>query len=284
MNKFLNLSVLTWNIWFSRYGRHIRHEEILNISRKLEPDVICLQEVIPSFLDRVKASSYFTSRYSFSDPNLDGSTIDTYGVLIMSKKELTSKYSIIPLPSVYWRKLVVAELNFGSDKFAVGSVHLESLNAHSTREIQLGICNDTLNQYQNSILCGDFNFCSHSNYNGRGPLENESLLRIMPEYIDLWPQLHPDRMGFTFDSAANPMIGKEERMRYDRIVYRSTPGSSRATVVWRPVKMELIGDTPIKRQDGSTVMVDHKHTENLKVPLLPSDHFGLYAEFEKTIA
>jgi len=54
------------------------------------------------------------------------------------------------------------------------------------------------------------------------------------------------------------MLKGHERMRYDRIIFRSV------TNTWQPLSIELIGDQPIT---GGTSGEDK--------PLYPSDHFGL---------
>eukprot|EP01129_Flabellula_baltica_P007272 TRINITY_DN2810_c0_g1_i2.p1 TRINITY_DN2810_c0_g1~~TRINITY_DN2810_c0_g1_i2.p1 ORF type:complete len:113 (-),score=16.83 TRINITY_DN2810_c0_g1_i2:34-372(-) len=90
------------------------------------------------------------------------------------------------------------------------------------------------------------------------PLENDVLQRVIPEYIDIWPHLHPDEPGFTFDSLNNRMLQQYEEMRYDRMMLKSNR--------WEPTLIELIGTEPI-----------------LEDPIVyPSDHFGLYTELSYT--
>merc|ERR1719502_1450062 len=101
------------------------------------------------------------------------------------------------------RQLLVTQL----EDFAIGTVHLESLANHPTRQEQLRICKSVLASHKNAILVGDFNFDSERNFAPpHDPLENEALAQIMPDYIDLWPSLRAER-GLTFDSTVNPYIG-----------------------------------------------------------------------------
>ena len=44
------------------------------------------------------------------------------------------------MPSIFCRKLLVVTFIHQGDEFNVGTVHLESLNNHRTRESQFNIC------------------------------------------------------------------------------------------------------------------------------------------------
>ena len=82
----------------------------------------------------------------------------------------------------------------------------------------------TLADHPRALLCGDFNFDSQRNFSGTGPLENNCLEAVLPDFVDVWPLLRPADRGFTFDSERNPVIHKPERMRYDRVcVRKATP-------------------------------------------------------------
>merc|ERR1712032_33940 len=120
---------------------------------------------------------------------------------------------------------------------AVGTVHLESLANHPTRESQLLNCKAALAPYSNAVLVGDFNFDSERNFQApHEPLENEALARIMPEFVDLWPALRRER-GLTFDSSVNPYICRPEHMRYDRVMTRLTK--------YRASAIAMFGDEPV---------------------------------------
>ncbi len=228
------LSVLTWNVWFDQLEQRVRYNAICSICQEIQPDVICFQEVIPYFVEVVRNTKYLMDNYTCSDSLMNGKTIEPYGVMTLCKKKFESvQYSFHEFPTIYARKLLVADVVLpNGEHFAVGNVHLESLNNHPTRELQLAISYNVLSKFQHALLCGDFNFCSLNNFNGRGPLENDSLVRLMPNYKDVWVELKQsgvepnmqsaDYCGYTFDTSANPMIGeRDERMRYDRVVYRS---------------------------------------------------------------
>ncbi len=82
----------------------------------------------------------------------------------------------------------------------------------------------------------------------------------------------PDARGYTFDSERNPMIKQYEQMRYDRVLYKfQTANSTKdcnataSSVNIKPTSISLIGTEVIGQDDIG--------------PLLPSDHFGLFATF-----
>lgn len=91
------------------------------------------------------------------------------------------------------------------------------------------------------------------------PLENENLKKTMVGWIDVWESLHPEDEGKTFDTLGNPMLKTYgfERARYDRVMYKSK--------LWMGSFIEMIGKTAFGVEQDT--------------PLLPSDHYGLLAEF-----
>jgi endonuclease/exonuclease/phosphatase family metal-dependent hydrolase len=255
MSPQRKLSILTWNVWFDELEQHTRYDAIFSICRDLQPDIICFQEVIPYFVAKMKLFPFFMDKYTISDHNLDGKTIEPYGVMILCKKKLSTVYTFHDFPTIHNRKLLVAEVTLHGKNFAVGTVHLESLANHPTREAQLTISNNILKQYEHSVLCGDFNFCSYSNFrSSKLPLENDSLKRLLPDFIDMWDELRPPSQtqdeqstrGYTFDTLRNPMIGRtDERMRLDRICHRLNTSLNGGSGGWRPRSIEIIGDSPI---------------------------------------
>lgn len=217
-----HLKLVSWNIWFDQLEQNRRYKEILALMAHESPSVICFQEVLPSFISQLKA---FAFEYDYDISAKSEECVAPYGVLTLCKKELEAKFSVHQFPSHMSRKLLTAEVTIdqcSGTTVCIGNVHLESLDSQPLREAQLAICEQVLSCYSNAILCGDFNFCSYRNFSGKGPLENMNLKKMMPAYIDIWPELRDSSdMGYTFDTDLNPMIGdKHERMRYDRICYR----------------------------------------------------------------
>lgn len=206
----------------------------------MQPDVICLQEVTPSFIKKLKASQIFND-YTCSD--ISDSAVLPYGVLTLAKKELRARYRFVDLPTSMDRRLLIADIPDEKGLFRIGNVHLESLNSQPTREAQLRICADALRANTPSLhmLCGDFNFCSNRNYYTYPTppvLHNACIAHIFPEARDAWLDLHDP--GYTFDGSINCIITNPlERMRYDRILYASRGNA------WSAASVEIVGNSPI---------------------------------------
>lgn len=221
--------IATLNVWFDDKLREKRATALLEVIKGTGVDVCCLQEVVP------EVAAFLISGlpgWCFSDPG-DGSTLEPYGVMALAAPGIDVQFSFHELPTNMCRKLIVVQHR----GIAIGTVHLESLANHPTRQAQLQSCEKILSSYGDALLVGDFNFDSERNFMPpHDPLENEALVQIMPEFVDLWPALRPER-GLTFDSDVNPYIGKPEHMRYDRIVARLSS--------WRATGIQMFGHEPV---------------------------------------
>lgn len=303
-------SIASWNVWFDPLGQQQRYSAILSACRMLSPDVICFQEVTPPFVSMLDASD-IRDDYCLSDHELDRYP---YGNMILAKKCIDVSFQFISLPSQMGRKMLLAEATWtDGTRIGVGNVHLESLSSRPVREQQLQVCEQVLRDYDLSILCGDFNFCSYRNYNcieaddyNEG-LENDVLGRIMPDYNDMWPQVHPTEQGYTFDTVENGMLRlhRHERMRYDRICYRVAEGDQSMKLTWAAHSIDLLGTSPVSSDASAvapqlptatatataapsdfntppkvsrSVLVQPADARE-PVRLFPSDHFGLFGVF-----
>jgi len=300
-------SIASWNVWFDSLGQLQRYSAILSACRTLSPDFICFQEVTQPFVSILGASD-IRDDYHFSDHELDRYP---YGNMILVKKCLDVSFQFISLPTQMGRKMLLAEATWiDGTRVGVGNVHLESLTNRHVREQQLYVCERVLRDYDLSILCGDFNFCSYRNYiESDDSLENDNLRRIVPDYNDMWPLLHPTEQGYTFDTVENGMLRLHghERMRYDRICYRvaerPVEDNRSKKVTWMAHSIDLLGTSPVP-SDISTIAPEPpassapsgfstppKMTRSMLVQpadarepvrLFPSDHFGLFGVFLHT--
>jgi len=250
------LSFITFNVWFDNICFDQRFDEICRIILHHSPDVVCLQEVLPSFVKKLSNVDWVQKHYIVSDTS--GDTVDPYGVMILSRIPLTN-LKFHELPTYMSRRALIAEFIIHGETLKVATVHLESLNSGEFRKQQLEIIHKLVSDSPNALIMGDFNFDSERNYHeGTLPLENDSMKEICSNYQDLWSHLRPGEEGKTFDSEINTIIrSKFERMRYDRILFRSTNQK------WKASEIQLIGTDPIFVNS---------------VKMFPSDHFGLFAE------
>lgn len=278
-----SISVVTWNVWFGEFTMEKRYDEILSICKSLSADVICFQEVTTAFVGKIREHS-LADHYDISDYYLDGSTLGSYGVLTMSRRELNANFQWHDLPTEMDRKLLTATFNTPAGPLVVGNIHLESLNTASTRAAQLQQSNDILNHTPNALLCGDFNFDSEKNFRPGSSLENDVLSRLLPTYEDAWLELHTLSTGKTYDTEMNHMLlKKNERMRYDRIMVRKDNNQHPHLVL---KNITLLGTAPLGynlpisskrnklRLESTPAGMEREDTR----PVFPSDHFGLHAE------
>ncbi len=310
-----SISVLTWNVWFGDFKKEERYNEILDLCRSIGPDVVCLQEVTPFFIRMLK-NHELCGMYDVSDHDLSGSTVGSYGVLSMCRRDLKGSFQFHELHTEMDRKLLTTSFNTPHGTIGVGNVHLESLDTRITRRIQLQQSRPILDRSSVSLLCGDFNFDSDRNYLlDNKPLENDALAEVYPDYKDVWLELHPPGSGKTFDTDLNLMLGqqRDERMRYDRILLRNQPiplqsmvskllgqtvkSEAPALPAYVPTEIRLLGTHPVGENLGA-LCKDVAAKASVSVPdvlpaeesafatpkkktrpVFPSDHFGLHAVF-----
>jgi len=248
---------------------------ILNIIKDHEPDVVCLQEVVSQFVDVLVNNEFIKEKYFIMLPRFHNG----YGTFILSKLQFV--YQIHGFESYMDRNLLVGIFKINNELIGAGNVHLESLNSIDLRYSQMQVSHKYLEHFSTVLYMGDFNFCSDKNYNlimtrrdlirkGKDkneaqmspnePLENINFINIFNDYIDIWPHLHNNDPGYTYNSEVNKMLMKYEEMRYDRIAIKSE--------TWEPISIDLVGNSSVKefQVDGESYFV------------YPSDHFGLISK------
>ncbi len=244
------LSFATFNIWFGDYFTNARHRAIARLLEARRPDFIGLQEVTWEALDLLLNQPWIQDNYLISD--IDGSTLDDYGVLILSRLPLKS-ISLTSMPSSMQRQLLLVEAEINGRPFQVGTVHLESQKSSAAmRGRQLETVFETLHDAPDAVVMGDFNFCAS------WPNENS---RIDPAYTDLWDELRSDEPGYTEDTEINEMRylikGKHKQVRFDRVLLKSQDQA------WSAAAIDLLGTDPIWSNQPD---------------VFPSDHFGLWCQ------
>jgi endonuclease/exonuclease/phosphatase family metal-dependent hydrolase len=150
------LSILSWNVWFDYHELQSRSDLIIIEIVRMQPDIVCLQEVLPLFESNLSRHRQLQALYEFSkyEPG------HGYGNITLVKKNLRPQFTSVPLPTKMGRKLSVARVLVGGSnqvEIVIGNVHLESLeNNQLIREQQLQVCNEQLPAGM-SVLAGDFN-------------------------------------------------------------------------------------------------------------------------------
>jgi len=207
----MTLRILTQNLWFDQFERDARMRMHVEQWRQLDPDIIAVQEAT---LVCLRTLLPLISNY-WSSVSLDSSA-QWQGIALFSKLE-PRQVDMLPLPGEMGRRL----LRVRFEELEVGVVHLESTaSAGPTRSVQLQTVSQQLQQ-PDSLLLGDFNFCSTSPENTQLP----------SDYADLWPTLHPSEPGWTLDGTKNKHLRGGKQSRYDRMLLRSNR--------WQPLSIEL---------------------------------------------
>jgi endonuclease/exonuclease/phosphatase family metal-dependent hydrolase len=160
----------------------------------------------------------------------------------------------------------IAELCVNGEAVVMPIVHLtsdRSTNPEKKRATQLENLFVYSKQFPHTVLVGDFNF-------GDGP-EQDAV--NWGQYKDVWLELHPTDVGFTFDPCKNALADitsqSKKQRRLDRIIVRSDK--------LKGTRIEIIGNkgTAIKLTEAEK---EQCKSESDEWVLYPSDHFGLYCE------
>lgn len=249
------LNFISYNIWFSKHHQQQRCQALLNLAHTHQPDLICLQEIIPATLKQILGNHWIKDNYFISDAKEH--TITPYGVLLLSRHPICH-LTLHKLPSFMSRTLLVAELLINKQRFKVATVHLESLDSAPFRKMQLEQIFPLLADADHSVLMGDFNFYA------TWPNENKN---IDPSYQDLWGTLRGNESGYTEDTEINPMLRwrrkkmAKKQVRFDRILLRSKQ--------WHPHSIKRLGTQAISKSISIT-----------EPDTFISDHFGLMAQIK----
>ncbi|MCA9712171.1 MAG: endonuclease/exonuclease/phosphatase family protein [Myxococcales bacterium] len=237
--------IVTWNAWFGQLERAARRRALWRTLRAVDPDVICLQEMLPEDIDGPEPERWRARGYWVSDAYLVG-----YDVLMLGRIPVLHRERL-PLPTQMGRNLLLVRLEL-DPPLTVATIHLESTAPMTQARVrQLRDIDARLAPEPNVVLVGDMNFSDDD------PAETAEVRH----WVDAWPRLHPGDPGFTIDSHVNEMryLGKRRhvRARIDRVLWRGEG--------WRLRSIERLGTEPIEGDPLTFV----------------SDHFGLVVEFER---
>ncbi|XP_067267143.1 tyrosyl-DNA phosphodiesterase 2 [Chanodichthys erythropterus] len=214
------------------------------------PDVVFLQELIPSYIQYLKKRAV---SYLFVEGNDDG-----YFTAIMLKKSRVKllESEIICYPTTQMlRNLLVAQVTFSGQKLYLMTSHLESCkNQSEERMKQLRVILQKMKEAPEDatvIFAGDTN------------LRDTEVVQVgglPPGVCDVWEQLgKQDHCRYTWDTKANSnkTVPYISRCRFDRIFLRSAKTGPGVT----PDHMVLVG------------------MEKLDCGRYTSDHWGIYCTF-----
>jgi poly(A) polymerase len=247
-----SMKVLTFNILFDIFDKDLIHTkyripELMKVMKESKADIIGLQEVTKEFLSELIKEDWLKKKYLISD--IDGSTLDPYGVILLSS---------IPLETLTYFKylekskpILFSTFNLNGKPFGLAILHLPSdktAQCEKKREFQLKQAVGKLKDIENSIIMGDFNFGD----------EDQSYAKIYENWNDLWKQKYPKSKGYTYDPDSNytakATTSKFLCKRLDRMLSNSK--------IFHIEEVTLIGTESFYIQEKNCM-------------LHPSDHFGL---------
>lgn len=258
------IKVLSYNIWFEEEACIERLFSLIEIINKLNPDVICLQEVRPQIYEALISN---LNDYRYHYPKKINKS---YGCCNFSKYPITKCLDFTFQNSNMGRSLIITKIDYpyhnktedgiSVDKVevVVSNVHFESLFKKNIKneiklqqyEISANILNQLFDTYKNVILCSDTNLMEH---------EEDIFNQIFKDnsWKDLWELKGSDTNRYSYDSYENVHLQKrlpkfKFRSRIDRILFKSE---------------SLTAD------DFSLIRGDACE---------PSDHFGIYGKLSIT--
>ncbi|KAK9957426.1 hypothetical protein ABG768_011673 [Culter alburnus] len=244
-------SIISWNVdGLDTLSLAERARGLCSYLVLYTPDVVFLQELIPSYVQYLKKRAV---SYLFVEGNDDG-----YFTAIMLKKSRVKllESEIICYPTTQMlRNLLVAQVTFSGQKLYLMTSHLESCkNQSEERMKQLRVILQKMKEAPEDatvIFAGDTN------------LRDTEVVQVggLPSGVcDVWEQLgKQEHCRYTWDTKANSnkTVPYISRCRFDRIFLRSAKTGPGVT----PDHMVLVG------------------MEKLDCGRYTSDHWGIYCTF-----
>lgn len=246
-----SLRIVTYNVLSDEYEKeysktHLRIPAIITQLKQIEADILVLQETTIPLLYALMQEQWV--RQMYISESSEGQSIEPQGIIILA----TYPFTLSAYPFSPQKKFLVGHWIFHHQDFHVAALHLTSNRANNAiqiREKQLQITLDYLQTLPgDTIIAGDFN----------SRAEDLFLFTAAHGFEDIWPMLHPNDPGYTFDPLHNPIAQKMTISghpgRLDRIFLKSP------LKAWMAEKAELFARQPVPGTADK---------------LFPSDHFAL---------
>lgn len=253
-----SITVATWNILFNLYDKEKIQTErrwpaIFQHLQKCDADIIALQEVTPDFVELLLSQDWVGNYFISESPT--GDTVKPYGNLIISRLPFT----LVEYKFTEHKRLLVGSWQINGDFLHVAVVHLTSDRAQDAVARRSHQISTTVNYLQqlpgDCLIVGDFNT--------RGSLQEESLHQT--GFVDVWEELHPYEVGYTFDPQSNPLAAlislHGDSSRLDRVLFRKNLDiNQNINNFCHPQSIEIFATEAVADTQGL---------------IYPSDHFGL---------
>ena len=254
------ISMLTFNIWFSTEKMRERMEALGQIVEDLEPDLLAFQEVTLENLAILQEQRWF-SRYRLIPPDIakQGGLPKSFVVILSAYP--VDKWFVYPFKnSPRNRRLVIAKtkssVSSASVEFVIAATHLAHAGFNTRlREEQLKESFKIISAHNNVCVMGDLNIEDKVDGN----------IVLPSPWIDAWLSIprNTDSNGYTWDPSKTPFASVRRRTinatsyqarRVDRVLCKLSD--------LKVKDMKIVGD------------------QLTKSGILPSDHFGLFTVIE----
>ena len=243
------MKIVTLNTWGTNGPYEKRFELIGFELKQLNPDIVCLQEVFDARLEKlIKEKCGFKNSHVSYPAGL--SILSNYS--ITETREL--KYRALSQLETNDRRAIFSSVQANDDTIWVGNTHLAwKAEDDAVRFAQAKELLDEANPLEKfSILTGDFNCTS----------DTAPILQLKKSgFVDVFETLHPNEKGYTWDN--------------DRNSYLKTP-----SVVFPNRRIDLILATKGLLRKLKPKVCELAFTKRDADGTLPSDHFGVFVEFE----
>ena len=190
----MDLSLLTWNIWFDDKDIIQRTLQLITQIKSLSPDIVALQEVtVPVLLILKKKLPYNFAGFPLNQ---------AYDTLILSKHPITN-WERYELPQTHMGRNLLLVTIKKEKTVQIGTFHLESVfdKTAPIKEQQLKYIEEITSP--NTILMGDTNLTKQN---------PKTTMKDIFQLID-----EPQAYKFTYDGKTNPYIKSSKQSRLDRI-------------------------------------------------------------------
>ncbi|KAL6457480.1 hypothetical protein MHYP_G00344430 [Metynnis hypsauchen] len=245
------LSLISWNVdGLDTLSLAERARGLCSYLALYTPDVVFLQELIPSYAQYVKKRAV---SYLFIEGNEDGYFT---GLMLRKARVKLQKSEIISYPTTQMmRNLLCAQVTFLGKELYLMTSHLESCKDQATERMkQLGMVFQKIKEAPDNVTVifgGDTN------------LRDSEVAKVggLPAgAIDVWEELgKQEHCRYTWDTKtnSNKIVSYVSRCRFDRIYLRPAKAGPRMA----PEHMALVG------------------MEKLDCGRYTSDHWGIYCTF-----
>ena len=248
-NRF---TVMSLNVLFDTFNPTVTNLEprlplIVQLFQEHVPDIVCLQEMIKKVRVYFKNNEWIQNNYIMIDTSENAKR---GGQVILTRIVPKLAYFQSFDSMKYYMKLRLESED--GHRLEIMDVHLSSAkaaNSDKKRAYQAAVLNNSIDTSPNTaLIVGDYNI-----------FDEECLI---DNGIDPWNYLHPDDVGYTFDTENNSLakanIGDESESgnvqgRFDRMVFVNRD------MILHPVRANIIREV-----NGSFF----------------SDHYALLTEFE----